>query len=64
MELQTKRTNLDSLWPDIKHSDHASDEGAAGLEVQTADTPRALHQEDDVSLGRGLAFGACEVGRH
>lgn len=48
-------TNLDAVNTDVKDPHHAGDEGPDGLEVQTADTPRAIHQQDDISLGMGLA---------
>lgn len=43
-------TDLDSFWADVKHADCARDEVADGFEVQAADAPGAVHQQNDVCL--------------
>ena len=53
------RTDLDPLGPDVEHAHHAADEGADGLEVEPADAPGPVHQQDDVRPGRGLTHRLC-----
>lgn len=47
-------TDLDPVGPNFKDSHHAGNEGTDGLEVETANTPGAVHQDHDVSLGFGI----------
>ena len=47
-------TDLDPLGPDVEHPDHTGDEGSDGFEVETSDTPGAVHQDHDVGLSLGL----------
>lgn len=55
-------TNLDSIRADIKDADHASDEVSNGFEVETADTPRAVHQQHKVGLGCAFTLSVCGRG--
>jgi hypothetical protein len=51
---EVQPTDLDPVRADVKDSHHARDEGANGFEVQTADTPGAIDQQDYISPGFGL----------
>lgn len=43
-------TDLDPVGTNVEDSHHAGDESPDGLEVQTADTPGAVHQQHNVGL--------------
>jgi hypothetical protein len=61
--IKRKITDHDSLRADVKYTNNTSDEGSDGFEVETANTPRAIDQQDDVSLGLALTLGLCKEWR-
>lgn len=52
--------DLNPVWPDVKDAHHATDKISDCFEIQTADAPGAVHQQDDIGLGCSFTLIICD----
>lgn len=57
---QGRLADLNPVRADVKDAHHATNKIPDGFEVQTADTPGSINQQDDISLGCGFTLSICE----